>query len=93
MEILQFLRGLKWGEIPLAYVHAVRPSSIRVTKGEVTCDSRKWRVTIEVDKNDIIREITQEVEVILPENIQHGYHLQNELNRLQKSIELRSGME
>lgn len=75
IEVLSFLKGKKWDEIALAYVNAVRPSCIRVTTGMCTLDGRTWRVTVIVDENDIIKKITQEVEVGLPEGISHGEHL------------------
>ncbi len=79
IEVLPFLKGKKWDEIALAYVNAVRPSCIRVTTGMCTMDGRLWRVTVIVDENGIIKEITQEVEVGLPEGISHGKHLSHAL--------------
>jgi hypothetical protein len=69
IEVLSFLKGRKWDEIALAYVHALRPSSIRVTTGAIKLDASKWRVTVYVDNDDTIRGIEQEVEVGIPENI------------------------
>lgn len=72
LEVLPFLKGRKWDHISLAFVHSLRPSSIRVTTGLIKCDARTWRVTVMVDENNIIEEITQEVEVGLPNDIPHG---------------------
>lgn len=69
---LDFLRHSPWDEIALAYVHALRPSFIRVTEDAITLDARLWRVTIYVDKNNTILDIEQEVEVALPGNIKCG---------------------
>ena len=63
IPVLEFLWGRKWDEISLAYVHSLRPSSIRVTTGEVKTDSSRWRVTIYVDDADIITKISQECEI------------------------------
>lgn len=80
IEVLSFLKGKKWDEIALAYVNAVRPSCIRVTTGMCTMDARIWRVTVFVDEQDVIKDITQEVEVGLPEGISHGEHLSHALH-------------
>lgn len=42
VDVLPFLIGKKWDEVALAYVRSLRPSYIRVTKGEQTCDGRTW---------------------------------------------------
>ena len=62
IPVLEFLKGRVWDEISLAYVTAMRPSSIRVTRGECTCDSWPWRVTVTVNSDDVIERISQEVE-------------------------------
>lgn len=72
IDVLLFLIGKQWDDVALAYVHALRPSSIRVTTGMETLDSSTWRVTVVVDDNDLIKSIQQEVEVGLPENVAHG---------------------
>ena len=80
ISVLDFLKGRPWDEIALGYVHSLRPSSIRVTPGECTLDANLWRVTVYVNKNDTIRNIEQEVEVGLPESIEHGHALNLSLN-------------
>lgn len=72
VEVLDFLKGKPWDDVALAYVHSLRPTSIRVTTGTVKLDARTWRVTVIVDDKDIIESITQEVEVGLPEGVAHG---------------------
>jgi hypothetical protein len=72
LEVLPCLKGKKWNEVALAYVHSLRPTSIRVTKGETKLDARTWRVTVYVDNNDTIERIEQEVEVGLPDGVIHG---------------------
>lgn len=63
IEVLPFLKGREWDQVALNFVHSLRPSSIRVTDGWMTLDSRSWRVTVVVDDNNIIQSIEQEVEV------------------------------
>lgn len=63
IECLQFLKGSLWNQGTLNYVHALRPSSIRVTEGCMKMDSRIWRVTVIINKDGIIKKISQEVEV------------------------------
>jgi hypothetical protein len=75
IKALEFLNGRAWDDIALAYVHALRPSAIRVTRGEETMDSVLWRVTVYVDERDTITGIRQEVEVWLPEGVENGHDL------------------
>jgi hypothetical protein len=63
IEPLKFLYGWGWGQPILNYIHALRPSCIRVTKGALTMDSRAWRVTVILNDDDTVKEISQEVEV------------------------------
>lgn len=79
ISVLEFLRGQKWDEVALGYVNALRPSSIRVTKGECTCDARTWRVTVHVNFLNRIERIEQEVVVGLPKEVTHGHALSHAL--------------
>ena len=63
IDCLPFLKGTEWNQTALNYVHALQPSSIRVTEGGIKLDSRCWRVTVYVTKDNIIESISQEVEV------------------------------
>lgn len=63
IEVLPELIGKKWGEIALGYCHAVRPTCIRVVKGEEKTDACTWRLTVYVDADDIITGLRQEVEI------------------------------
>jgi len=72
ITVLDFLNGKPWDDLALAYVHALRPSSIRVTKGTVKCDARTWHVTVYITEDNIIEEISQEAEVGLPDGVEHG---------------------
>lgn len=63
IDVLPFLWGKKLDETTLNFIHALRPSSLRITRGEVTCDAMTWRVTVIVDEDDIVEKIEQEVEV------------------------------
>lgn len=90
IEVLSFLNGRPWDWVALAYVHALRPSSIRVTEGGVTCDSRRWRVTVYLKEGTrLINRITQEVEVGLPEGVAHGSALNAALKYGIDSAEVR----
>jgi len=80
IPVLQFLTGKPWDEVALAYVHALRPTSIRVVgDSEQSCDARTWRVTVYVDNKDIIENIEQEIEVWLPHKVAHGAALNEAL--------------
>ena len=74
IEPLPFLHGRKWDDIALAWVHALRPSRIRVTNGWEQMDARTWRVTVTVDESGVITNIRQEVQVGMPHGIDGGGH-------------------
>ena len=76
LDVLPFLVGKKWDVVALGYVHSLRPSCIRVTKGVIKSDSREWRVTVYVDDKDVITNIEQEVEVGLPAQCAGGEALE-----------------
>ena len=76
VNALPDLVGAPWNDHALGIVHSLRPSSIRVTYGEETCDARLWRVTVHVDRNDIITRITQEVAVVPHGEHQNGLDVQ-----------------
>lgn len=75
IRVLEFLHGKLWDDIALGYVHALRPSTVRISHGAIKCDARTWRVTVYIDDNDRIEYIEQEVEVGLPHGIDDGYDL------------------
>lgn len=64
IPVLPFLVGKPWDATALDFVHTLRPSFIRVSTGEVTADSKLWRVTVIVTDltNPIIKRIEQYVE-------------------------------
>jgi hypothetical protein len=74
VELLGFLTGKPWDEVALAYVSALRPSYIRVIRhnGSQTMDAMNDRVTVHLGEDDKIEDITQEVQVWLPERVAHG---------------------
>lgn len=76
VECLHFLKGRQWDDIALAYVHSLRPSSVRVTRGGMHCDARPWRVTVFVDDSGCITKVSQEAEVGLPDGVEHGHNLE-----------------
>jgi hypothetical protein len=83
VEVLPHLKGHLWDHFALAYVHAARPSKIRVVaEGTLmTADSWHWRVTVHVDKTNRITKVEQEVAVGLPVNIDNGFHLNQEFTK------------
>lgn len=64
IPVLEFLNGKPWDNMALNYVHGLRPSALRVTTGEITCDSHIYRVTVYVGEDKrTIKRIEQEVRV------------------------------
>lgn len=86
IEVLSFLVGLPLDDLAHCYLHALRPSSIRVSTGFLTSDAKCWRVTIMVDSANTITSITQEVEVELRGGIAHGHALDCELRRRRREL-------
>lgn len=72
IEVLEFLKGKPYDVVALAYIHSLRPTYIRVTKGWTTLDARTWRVTVYINEDNTIRSIKQEVQVALPDGVEHG---------------------
>ena len=54
MRILPELMGRPWDDIALGFCHAFNPTSIRVTTGDVKCDSRLGRITVYITEQNII---------------------------------------
>jgi hypothetical protein len=64
IPVLEFLNGRPWNNAALNTVHALRPSTIRVSTGCVTADAWSWRVTVILEDDErTIKRITQEVQV------------------------------
>lgn len=63
IEVLEFLKGLPFNNLTLAYIHGLRPSTIRVSHGCICCDSMPNRVTVYLDDSDKIEKISQEINV------------------------------
>jgi hypothetical protein len=66
LPVLEYLYGQKWDAVALAVASSLNPDRIRVTTGEVTCDSHVNRMTVLVDSDDIIRYISMECKVRVP---------------------------
>lgn len=88
IKVLEFLWGRPWDDIALAFVHGLRPRSIRVVRAEETCDAMTDRVTVYVDdpkRPGIITSIRQEVEVWLPEGVENGHDLKQRVRSSQET--------
>lgn len=83
IQVLTFLYGLPFKAneaLVRGYLHALRPSEVRIVEdGFFKNNAMRWRVTVVVE-DDIIDEITQEVEVELPPGMSHGLALDRALN-------------
>jgi len=75
IKVLPVLTGKVFDMKALDLIHSLRPSILRVTSGEIKCDSRLWRVTITVDNSNVIKDIVQEVEVGCDSGFEHGHAL------------------
>lgn len=63
VEVLEFLKGLPFDNLVVAWLHSLRPSTVRVSHGQVCLDNRTWRVTVFLNEDDTVRKIVQEVAV------------------------------
>jgi len=65
IPVLEFLQGDCWDDRVLDFIHALRPSTIRVVPYQAlqNDDARIWRVTVNLTKANLIGRIMQEVEV------------------------------
>ena len=63
VKVLPELIGKPWNEITMCYVLSLDPSAIRVSTGMVTLDSVTGRITVIVDENDTITDISKEVRI------------------------------
>lgn len=77
ITVLPELTGCPWDEVAMGYVQGLRPSVLRVVKGEETTDGCTWRVTVYLDEQDRIKKIHQEVVVGLPQGINCGGELRD----------------
>ena len=77
IQVLPFLYGVELNDMVFGYIHALRPSYVRVVESgqSVTADSIPWRVTIVINSDHTIMEITQEVDVGLYGGTKSGYDL------------------
>lgn len=93
VEVLHELKGKPFDDVALGFIVGLRPSCVRVVRDWQTDDSRLWRVTVfvgpiptiedlrnhVVSESNLIRKIEQEIEVALPEGVQHGHALKDAL--------------
>lgn len=63
IAVLTCLWGLPFNNLAMAYIHALQPTAIRASFGEVTCDGWPGRVTVMLNADRTIERIEQEVEV------------------------------
>lgn len=84
IDVLPFLVGMPLDVHARCYLHALRPSEVRVLVGgeAMKMDSVMWRVTISTDHRAVITGIVQEVEVDLTGSwFGNGYTLRCETDR------------
>ena len=77
ITMLPELTGKPWNNAALSLVSGLRPSRIRVSTGEIHCDSVRWRVTVYIDEKRNIKSIEQEVTIDLPRGVENAWHLDN----------------
>jgi len=82
MPVLQQFWGKKLDNSLLAYLHTLRPSSVRISGDYTTCDASPWQVTVFTDKlidgTEIITQISQEVCI----GFSSGWNVQQVFNHL-----------
>lgn len=66
VPVLPFLNGKELNDEAYSWIHSLRPSVIRISRGGTHADAYTWRVTIYLEKDsDIITRIEQEVQYAL----------------------------
>lgn len=76
VECLSELKGKPWDDNALGLVQGLRPSQLRVVNDRIQLDAQSWRVTVWLRLDGkTIKRIEQEVQVGLPEGVDHGHHL------------------
>ncbi len=75
LRVLPQLYGRPWDERAMNLVDALRPSRVRVSKGELKTNAITWRVTVMLDSegHGVIKWIEQEVTVGLRGDFEHGH--------------------
>lgn len=73
LPVCVYLVGQPWDDFALSCIETLKPSSIRVSTGEITTDSWLDRVTVMLDKDRLIESVVQECAINLPESCQNGY--------------------
>ncbi len=79
--VLPELIGKPWNDITMCYVLSLEPSAIRVSTGMVTLDGCTGRITVIIDDNNIIKDITREVRIPVPDDM-FAYDLGQALDEL-----------
>jgi hypothetical protein len=76
IEPLKELHGRKWDDFALAYVHSLRPTTIRVILHGATLNSIPGRVTVWLeDDNETIHNIEQEITIPIPPGFEDGHDM------------------
>lgn len=83
IPIAECLIGTTWDAIALAYLSAFNPTSIRVTRGETTCNSSVGRITVYVDADDRICSTHKECMFLVSTtvDVRHGMDFMEKLNK------------
>lgn len=84
VRVLPELVGKPWNDITKAYMRSLRPSRVRVVRDgdPVTSDAVSWRVTVYLTTSGSIHHVEQEVEVDLPDGVDHGHMLRCKMEDL-----------
>jgi hypothetical protein len=87
LPVLQELWGTPWNNAATNFLRCLRPTTVRVTTGNVTLDSMPWRVTVLLNGNRrTIQSIYQEVEVSLT-GFRNGVDANNYLRDNSRELE------
>lgn len=77
ITVLECLKGQPLDDYAYGLIESLRPSAVRVSRGEIKTDAWTWRVTVmlkeEPPGTNIIDEVFQEVEIGLPDGVNNGH--------------------
>ncbi len=81
VTVLPELTGAHLDEVALGFIHGLNPKGVRLCRHGQNDDAHTGRASVHVDDDNRILRVELEVEVALPEGVQHGHALKMALEK------------